>query len=149
MGMQMFDLILFAYNEQDANAQYCDASRAQQSFFASAKSLQAAKVAAKNVKFLHVQNFEADAALASLAAQNNCAIVIAVSDLACPAVHEMAKKIARARKTVFLALHYGAPIKLCTLARNEMELRNAHEMAAIGMLLGLDARQAKAAVERK
>ena len=106
-------------------------------FFSSSDTLEKARSACKRSKYLHFSSYDADVGLMKACAENGCALVIAISDILPLPPYEKAKKIARMKRFAKLAYHYHAKIIVCTLARNEYELRSAFELKMIGEYIGV------------
>ncbi|MDE1798506.1 MAG: hypothetical protein KGH63_03810 [Candidatus Micrarchaeota archaeon] len=144
----MWDLVRFspalqpgAENEQ---ARYIDVRSAGANFFSSAASLEQGRSAAKRAQYLHFPSYEADIGLVRALKENECTLLIAVSDFLDGGQTQVAQKLGRARQLVFLALHFDCGVRVVTLAREEMELRSEHELMAIGLLLGFSEQQMRA-----
>lgn len=129
-----FDLVRME-KASDDRGKFIDVRKGQ-NFFSVARDLASARAACKRCKFLFFENYDADAGLMKACEEKNCTLLISISDLLHLPPTEKAKKIARIRQFVFFANHYSAKTKIVTLARNEFELRNRHEIAAVGELLG-------------
>lgn len=116
---------------------FIDIRKAPQNYFAAARELAQARAACKRAKFLFFENYDADVGLMKACAENGCTLVVSISDLLHLPPFEKAKKIGRMRLFVFLARHYGAKVRVCSLAKNELEIRNKYEIGAIMRMLGM------------
>lgn len=142
----MWDLVRFdPAGCASAQMAHCiDVQKQPPSFFLSVPEIEPARHAAKRARHLHLSSCEPDIGVLRTAAQNSCTLVVAVSDFLDLPPDALAKRLARARALIRLALHYHARVKLCTLAKSEPELRGENELMAIGLLLGFTPEQMRA-----
>jgi hypothetical protein len=98
---------------------------------------------AQSRPLLYNQTYEPDLQMIKNAADFKRCFLICISDAA--RASGIKKGIMLSKMRIFMKLcgKYGAAFALCSLAGEEYELRNKHEFAAVGKLLGLD----KSAVE--
>ncbi len=117
--------------------------------FASCESAERVRATLKRARFIHMPTWWVDAGLARLLADEKCVMVIGLADLLDGPISERAKRIARARKMTELVLHFGGRVRMCSLARNEREVRNALELLCEAEQLGVSLKAAKMEMERK
>ncbi|MFH1095549.1 MAG: hypothetical protein V1728_04995 [Candidatus Micrarchaeota archaeon] len=134
----MMDLIFFEYRKSaDDPDEYADVRGAGPKFFFSCPDVSDARRHVDSARLLHVRDYESDIGLIRLAAKSGCSFVFATTDLLGLPPGACAARLARMRRLAHDCLALGAGVRLCTLARNELELRSPHERAAFGMLLGI------------
>ena len=119
------------------------------SVFASCDSPEKARAMLKRARFVHMLVWWVDAGLARLMADEKCAMVIGLSDLFDGPVSERAKRLARSKKMAELVLHFGGRVRVCSLAREEREVRNPLELMCAAEEMGLNLKQAKMELGRK
>ncbi len=134
----MMDLICFEYHKdaQDPD-EYVDVRNAGAKFFFSCAEVSEARRHVDSAKFLHLRDYESDVGLIHLAAKSGCSFVFATSDLLALPPAACAARLSRMRRLAHDCLALGAGVKISTLAKNQLELRGAHERSAVGMLLGI------------
>lgn len=118
-------------------AKTMDIRKSPPSFFSSVPTLEQARSACKRGKYLHFQSYDSDVGLAKACAQNNCTLIIALSDVLNLPPVEKGKRIARIQRFVALSRHYFAKVKLASIARNEFEMRSAFEMKMLREYFGI------------
>ncbi len=119
------------------------------SVFASCDSAERVRAMLKRVRFVHMPTWWVDAGLARLLADEKCVMVVGLSDLLEGSVSERAKRLARAKKMAELVLHFGGRVRVCSMARNEREVRNGLELLCAAEEIGMNLKQAKMEMERK
>lgn len=147
--MQDFVRFAPAPAEKEKYFELVDARSLPQSVFASCETPEKARAMLKRARFVHMPVWWVDAGLARLLADEKCVMVIGLSDFLDGPISERAKRIARARKMTELVLHFGGRVQVCSLARNEREVRNALELLCAAEEIGLSMKQAKMEMGRK
>ena len=151
---QMRDLALFearagAVGGAEHGLLFIDARKLPPSIFASVNDVEKARSLLKRTKYLHMSVWWVDAGLARRMADEDCTMVIGISDFLDGAVHERAKRLARARKMAELVLHFGGRVRVASLARREEEMRNALELLCFADEMGIGLKAAKMELERE
>lgn len=148
----MQDLVRFASASAErgsASAERVDVRSLPSGAFASADNVERARAMLKRSRFLHMPVWWVDAGLARLLADEKCAMVVGLSDLLDGPVSERGKRLARSKKMAELVLHFGGRVRVCSLARNEREVRNPLELMCAAEWIGVNLKQAKMELERK
>ncbi len=117
------------------------------SLFSSVPDVERARIMAKRAKLIHMQIWPTDVGLARLFKEQGAVMVVGVSDFLPLPPGEMARRLARTAHMIEMVRHFGGKVRLASMARNEMELRNPLELACIGERLGLDAGVVLAALQ--
>lgn len=138
----MWDLILFE-KAPSADTIYVNAAQMNPNLFASTADSDKARVAAKRAKYLHFPAYEDDVGVIRTAKESGCTLLVAVSDFLEISPEQLGRRIGLARKFIWMSQHFGADVRLVSLAKNEWQLRDAREMTMIGVMLGFSAAQMK------
>jgi RNase P/RNase MRP subunit p30 len=105
--------------------------------FVSEADIDKARNLAKRAKYLHLQNYPAEEGILRTMKDSKCSLVIALSDFFGVSPREAARRISRAKTLARIAKKYGVNVQMCTLARNENELREIHETYFIAQIIGV------------
>ncbi|MFH1306551.1 MAG: hypothetical protein ABIH83_02760 [Candidatus Micrarchaeota archaeon] len=135
----MWDFVKFSPEKKMLDGmEFIDVNKLPKNAFASESDAGKARGIIKRAKYFHFQNYEAEEGLVRQMKEHGCVLVIGVSDFFGVDEGEMARRVRRAGKLVEIANKYGVEIRICTLARGEMELRDEYELYWIGKLLGME-----------
>ncbi len=150
----MNDMVRFEVKEKESGLTrraltLVDARKVPPSIFASVNDVEKARSMLKRARFLHMPIWWVDVGLARRMADENCTMVIGLSDFLDGPIHERAKRLARARKMAELVLHFGGRVRVASLARREEEMRNELELLCASELMGMSLKQAKMELERE
>lgn len=139
----MFDIICFQASDckmaESADMVYININSLPRSVFSSVSSIERARVMAKRSRFVHMPLWPYDLGLARLLAEQDAVMVIGLSEIFGLPPLEMAKRISRTANMAKMVLHFGGRVRLASLAKNCLDLRNALEFASIGERLGIPA----------
>ena len=139
----MFDFILFKPIGKIANydLEFLEVGTLPKDVFASCSDLQKGRSIVKKVKYLHYQLYTPEQGFLKLMAQNNCCLVVGLSDFFGIPPHEVVRRLISARILVRIAKKVGVSVRIFSLARNKNEIRDSNEIFWIGKFLGLDEAQ--------
>lgn len=138
----MWDLVKFKYMGNDSGGlELAEISKLPKDFFAQSADVQKARGIVKKAKYFYFEGYGAEEGLVKQMKENDCALVVAISDFFAVLPKEAAKRMAMAANLVKIAKHYGVKVRVCTLAKDEMEMRDIYEIYWIGRELGLSEEQ--------
>ncbi|MBI2449514.1 hypothetical protein HYV49_04420 [Candidatus Pacearchaeota archaeon] len=86
--------------------------------------------------------------LCRIAKENDIAIGIDLSEIIKRESKERAEYIAKVMQNIMLCKKYKVRMIMTTLANSESELRNSYDMKSLCLVLGMDTKMAKDAVEK-
>lgn len=86
--------------------------------------------------------------LCKMAKENNIAIGINLSEIIKREGKNRAEYLAKVMQNVMLCKKYKVKMLMTTLAENKSELRNSYDMKSLCLVLGMDTKMAKEAVEK-
>lgn len=102
-----------------------------------------AKALVKRTKFVYIQNYLVDEALAKKMAENNNIFVVAISDFFFVDVNELKKRLAQLSFALRIMKKYGVKVRFFTFAKEEFELRNFYEILFFAKYFGFDSKYLK------
>ena len=110
--------------------------------FASVPTIERARALIRRTHLIHMPIWQPDVGLARLFHEHHAVMVIGLSDLLPLPPAELAKRLAHTAHMAKMVRHFGGSVRLASLAKTPLELKNELELACIGERLGLSARLA-------